>query len=348
MSKEDCDSPVAKRPRHLCSLGTGEIVHVLSYKAKADKIDEFEIIVQGLARCVYSMEAAVTDVRVCHPCCGSVVFIITFITREALKSFENGPQAEFESSLDGIVCESESAFKATGTLMPAAHTLLSLLEFLKANVRGKDHNAHNIRCIAKEVEKWFPRPSEYQSYIIMNENDETQYTRSLIYGNENFDCILMCWPPGSKSTIHDHDESSCWVAVAEGSVHEVQYSLPRFDRKFTEAEHRDPATAIGHCGKLRIVSESCLDTCGSVTSTYANNEIGIHRVENRTDKLACTLHIYAPPLRKMRVFDESGNVRVHVAKASTTCPGGTCRQGLFDVAAWNAALPDLIPTASSS
>jgi cysteine dioxygenase len=315
---------------------------VLSYKARADKVDEFEVIVQGLARCVYAMEASVTDVRVCHPCCGHIVFIITFIARDALIHFEQGPQAEFERSLNGIVCEAEAPFKATGTLMPAAHTLTSLLEYLKIHVKGSNHCAHNIRLVSKEIEKWFPRYSEYQSYIRINENDESQYTRNVVYCNEHFDCILMCWPPGAVSTIHDHDESSCWVTVVEGAVHEVQYQLPRFDRKFTEAETRDPATAVGHCGKLKVVSEARLDISGGVTSTYANNDIGIHRVENRSDKLACTLHIYAPPLRKMRVFDESGNVRVHVATSSVCGNTGSCIpcEGIFDFEAWNAMLHD--------
>lgn len=338
------ESLAPKMPRHICALGTGEVVHVLSYKALPERIDDFEIIVQGLARCVYCMEASVTDVRVCHPCCGEVVFILTFISREALSDFEAGPQADFERSLCGIILDGKDSFKASGTLMPAAHTLSSLLDYLKANLRGADHKAHDIRRVSKEIEKWFPRPSEFLSYVRIDENDQTKYTRNLIFGNEFFDCILMCWPPGSRSTIHDHDESSCWVTAVEGTVTEVQYSLPRMDRKFTEAELRNASTALGHCGKLRKTSEATLDVCGGVTSTYANNDIGIHRVENRTDKLACTLHIYAPPLRKMRIFEESGKVRVVVAQtvlcgSDLSCLG-KCT-GIFDVDAWNAALHDI-------
>lgn len=339
MSK-DCEAPAPKRARHLCSLGTGEVVHVLSYNALPNKIHEFEITVQGLARCVYSMEASVTDVRVCHPCCGQVVFILTFITKEALQEFEMGPQADFEQRLEGIVCDKHESFKASGSLMPACHTLTSLIDHLKTHLTGHSHNEHNVRCVSKEIEKWFPRECEYQSYIRFDENDQTQYTRNLIFGNDSFDCILMCWPPGSRSTIHDHDESSCWVAAVEGAVTEVQYSLPRFDRKFIEAENRNPATAVGNCGKLKVIGEARLDVGGGVTSTYANNDIGIHRVENRTDKLACTLHVYAPPLRKMRIFDESGKVRVVVATASK-CGSASCIEKcerIFDVEAWNAAL----------
>ena len=42
----------------------------------------------------------------------------------------------------------------------------------------------------------------------------------------------------------------------------------------------------------------------AATNTYANNDLCLHRIENRSDKLACTLHVYAPPLRKMRIYAE--------------------------------------------
>jgi hypothetical protein len=69
-------------------------------------------------------------------------------------------------------------------------------------------------------------------------------------------------------------------------------------------------------------------------------DIGIHRVENRSEELACTLHVYAPPLRKMKVFDQDkGLVHVHVAESQAS--GGSCMlpdEGIFDVEAWNRRL----------
>ncbi|GMI06550.1 hypothetical protein TrRE_jg6439 [Triparma retinervis] len=288
------------------------------------------------------MTSAVSDVRVCHPKVGEVVFIVTFVSRAALDKFKVGPQVEFEKSLEGLACNGAN-FEASGSMMPAAHTLTSLLDYLKKSVKGDDHNAHDVREVSKEIERWFPRPGEYDKYISLDPNDPKKYTRNLIHGDENMDVILMCWPPGCKSTIHDHDASSCWVTVVEGSVHEVQYQLPQLDRKFLEAEQKDPATAIGHCGKLKLVNVAELDT-GGVTGTYANNDIGIHRVENRTSTLACTLHVYAPPLKKMKIFSEEGTVHVHVANSSKGCEEGGCddemcrkpwERGIFDVEAWN-------------
>lgn len=318
---------------------------------------------QSLARCLYSLEASVTDVRVCHPICGEVVFIVTFITREALHDFQRGPQADFERALAGLTTKEQAAaapapaaaaasavptFTASGTMMPACHTLDSLVEYLKANVHGEDHTAHDVRAVSRELEKWFPRKSEYAQYVNLDKDDPRKYTRNLVFGNEHFDCILMCWPAGCKSSIHGHDASSCWVNVVEGNVHEVQYAMPRLDKKFLESERTDPRNAVGHCGKLKVVNVAQLST-GGVVGTYANNEVGIHRVENRTDKLACTLHVYAPPLRKMRIFTEDGRCHVHVAKANLDSAtggggsimgpeghlGGSANCDQIDVDSWN-------------
>eukprot|EP01079_Euglenida_sp_SAG-EU17-18_P006868 gene6868-1227_t len=350
----------------------------------------------GLARCIYSLTAAVTDVRVCHPKCGEVVFVITFITKCALSKFKEGPQAEFEKTLSGLcspvgsplqVQAAQPFMMTNGTKMPPTHTLASLLDYLKANIKGRTHREHDVRAVSKEMEMWFPRESEYSQYIKLDAANPKRspslyhpsgYTRNVVFHNDHMDVLLMCWPagvpgstlewsqpvgqplrsmlciarlctlhsgmvvfpqqdPGSMSTIHDHEESSCWVALAEGTVHEVQYTMPRFDMKFTEAEKKDPATATGHCGPLKVIATSQLIE-GGAQALYANNDIGLHRVENRSGNLACTLHVYAPPLTKMRIFTEEGHVHVH----SSTCTMPDCGtmgceqgEGPFDMEAWN-------------
>ena len=47
------------------------------------------------------------------------------------------------------------------------------------------------------MEEWFPRESEYQKHITLCPDNPMKYTRNLIFGNEHFDCILMCWPAGA-------------------------------------------------------------------------------------------------------------------------------------------------------
>lgn len=164
--------------------------------------------------------------------------------------------------------------------------------------------------------------------------------------------LVMCWPAHSASSIHCHDDSSCWVTAVEGEVHEVQFSLPTFDRSFARSEMKNPSGAVGRCGALRVSNTALLGAPQSATQTYANNEVGVHRIENRTAEPAISLHVYAPRLRKMRIFQEgeSGESSglVTVAAVSYTSEGGRRMaewgpdidpDGVLDVTAWNAMEP---------
>lgn len=341
-SKENDDTATTTVPaehivkrRKLCELGTGEMVHILSYKALPDKIQEFEVIIQSLAHKIYQMKSAVTDVRVCHPCCGEVFFIMTFLSKDDLNCWLEGPQKEANETLAGLIENNKPSLITSGCLMPACHTLHSLLEYLEKNVVGASHTDHDTMAVKRELAKWHPRASEVEKYVNWDPDNPTKYTRNLILGNENMDVILMCWPSGSVSTIHDHDQSSCWVMMVEGSVNEVQYAMPQVDRKFIETEWANPTGATGRCGKLKVINVATLEA-GGITATYANNDIGLHRIENRSPHPAYTLHVYAPPLTKMKIFKESGEVHVHSVSAKSDCASpGTCGYKLFDIAAWN-------------
>jgi len=230
-------------------------------------------------------------------------------------------------------------FELTGTLLPVTHTLKSLVEYCKENIKGMSHTDHNVSKVANECKKWFPRPEEYERYVNWDETDPSKYTRNLVYNNAAFDCLLMCWPPGCKSSIHCHDQSSCWAVLVDGEVVEVQYAPPTLDKRFIESEMKDPTGAIGRCGELKFLRETKL--CAATPVAYANNDIGIHRIENRsTSKPAYTLHIYAPGLDKIKIFRESGAVWIHQMSAievdeTDTDPYSSQESVRIDVAEWN-------------
>ena len=317
------DEPVAKKKkkkcRQLCSLGTGECIHVLHFKCADGKKHEFEVAVQRCAHSMYQLQTGLSDVRILHPVCGEICFILTFLTRKDMDKFRSGPERDLLRCLKPVTHGAAPTFQTCGTLMPAAHSLDSLVTFLKENVKGRSFSDHCAETVGREMAKWFPRPEEYQKYIHWDNANPSKYTRNVVFANEHMDVLFMCWPPGSVSPIHDHSESSCWVALVGGCVHEVQYAMPKFDRKFIEGEMKNPTGAVGRCGKLRVTGVSEMSERG-ITSTYANNDIGLHRVENRSDEPAYTLHVYAPGLRKMRLFAESGEVGIYTVAAPPMRP----------------------------
>jgi len=349
------NSHVEKRPeqiRTLCALGTGESVHLLSFRARESAVSCFERRVQRIAFDLHELESGITDVRICHPRCGEATFVVTLISAREAQRFEREVAPRLKAAL-ADVCESgDAVFTSSGMRMPRAHSLPTLLEYLRQNVRGIGHKAHDVQAVRRELSRWFPRREEYEQYVHWDENDPRKYTRNVIWSTEDLEVLMMCWPAHSASSIHCHDDSSCWVTAVEGEVHEVQYNLPTVDRRFARSEMQNPSGAVGRCGALRVSNTARLGAPASAKQTYANNEVGIHRIENRTAEPAISLHVYAPRLRKMRIFQEGDNGEssglVTVAAVSYTSEGGKRTaewgpdvdpDGVLDVSAWNAMEP---------
>jgi hypothetical protein len=105
-----------------------------------------------------------------------------------------------------------------------------------------------------------------------------------------------------------------------------------------------------------VLNEAVLTEDG-VTGSYANDDIGVHRIENRSNQPAYTLHVYAPGLKKMKIFKESGEVSVFTVGAIPyMSEGGTLTgqwgedtnpDGVLDIAAWNTAQEGHFPHSAS-
>jgi cysteine dioxygenase len=331
--------------------GTGEKVKIVTFETTPQQREDFELAVQEIAAQFYNMQVGVTDVRVMHGKL-DVTFILTFVSDCEMERFIEGPLKKATAALSPHVINGAPTQLRGGCLMPQCHTLTSLIKYLRGAIKGSSHRSHMIEEVRNEIAKWYPRPAEYMKYVHWNKADPTKYTRNLIFTNEYFDVVLMAWPPHSQSAIHDHDESSCWVALVDGEVTEVQYKMPKLDRKFQQGEYANPTGAVGRCTALVKTHEETLSN-EALGTTYVNNERGIHRVENRTDKPAYTLHVYAPGLRKMRLFQalEGGGAKVAVGCVppwTSKCgkpinsdywadPAADV-EGIIDTVLWNAAV----------
>lgn len=336
------DAPVRK----LCSMGTGEQVHILSYTAQEGRVDEFEHRVQAFAFEMLDQQRGVTDVRVCHPKCGEVAFVVTLVSKAEGEAFHRSMVPRLSKSLADVVVGGEPSFSRAGSLMPRAHTLDSLLDYLRPALSGRHYSEHDTAAVRAELGKWFPRRSEYERFVHWDADNPEKYTRNVVYSSEDMEVLLMCWPPHTVSSIHCHDGSSCWVAAVEGVVHEVQYVEPAYDKSFIASQLKDPTGAVGACGELRVLNVQPLGMPATPTTAYTNNSIGLHRIENRTDRPAITLHVYAPRLRKMKIFRENpdGTAQVTIAALTYMSEAGektglwgkhTDPDGVIDAAAWN-------------
>lgn len=203
--------------RKLCDLGTGEQMEVLAFHAQPGHEDEFERVVQRLVLELHDAEAGVSDMRVMHPRCGEATFVVTLLSKKEAHRFAQHLRPRIVGALAGVSAEGGPAYSGRGSLMPPAHSLASLLDALAARLRGSTHSdQHDVRAVSAEIARWFPRRQEYGGFAKTDPSDPARYTRNVLYSTPEMEVLLMCWPAGARSTIHCHDESSCWVALVEG------------------------------------------------------------------------------------------------------------------------------------
>ncbi|GFR41405.1 hypothetical protein Agub_g2087 [Astrephomene gubernaculifera] len=179
---------------------------------------------------------------------------------------------------------------------------------------------------------------------------EHGYLRHLLWTAEEFELMVLCWKGDQTSRVHNHADSHCWLAVLDGEVCETQYQPLAPDAQLRAVPHGSFLTRNSEGGAVvRLVpTSSTLMQAGDVG--YINDRIALHSVggckygkgargsggngraaaESGGDvdepALSCTLHLYCPPIRRVRTF-EAGKVCEYT-------PGFSSRNCLAEPEEW--------------
>ena len=109
------------------------------------------------------------------------------------------------------------------------------------------------------------------------------YTRHRVFRNELCEMLVLCWLPGQRTAIHDHNGSYGAIRICEGVMDEEIYALSAQRGLEHEVTYRRAA--------------------GEVTGTGVPD---IHRIGNPADsgQKMISIHIYAPPLVRIHTYQE--------------------------------------------
>lgn len=107
------------------------------------------------------------------------------------------------------------------------------------------------------------------------------YTRRRVFRNDLCEMLVLCWLPGHRTAIHDHNGSYGAIRICEGAMEEEIFALNRAGEVDYDATHARAA--------------------GEVTGTDVPD---IHRIGNAaaSGQQLITIHIYAPPLRVLNTY----------------------------------------------
>jgi cysteine dioxygenase len=114
------------------------------------------------------------------------------------------------------------------------------------------------------------------------------YTRNLIFKNDLFELIAICWDIGQASQIHNHHNQSCWMAIPIGRLRVQNFRV------------LEQNAGAGYC---RLEPTDAFDVHKYVPAEVDADE-PVHQVLNLTesDQRSVSLHIYSRPFDRCLVY----------------------------------------------
>jgi len=107
------------------------------------------------------------------------------------------------------------------------------------------------------------------------------YTRNLIYKDDRFEMLAICWEVGQQSAIHNHAEQKCWMTVPVGRLKGQNFGVVEMDesRNFCKLTETD-SFELADCLSAKVELEE-----------------PIHQILNlpEYDERAVSVHIYSKP-----------------------------------------------------
>lgn len=129
-----------------------------------------------------------------------------------------------------------------------------------------------------------------QKYLFFSKN---HYTRNLIFKNDRFELMSICWEIGQASMIHNHHNQNCWMSIPIGKLRIQNFRVIGQDEK------------AGFC---RLEPTDAFDIHRSMPAEVDPAQ-PIHQVLNLPEfnSRAVSLHIYSRPFDRCLVYSTTKN-----------------------------------------
>lgn len=127
------------------------------------------------------------------------------------------------------------------------------------------------------------------------------YTRNLIDRTPLYELMAICWEVGQASSVHNHRDQNCWMAVPVGRLQVENFHLV----------HQDLASGRSQLEPLNTIEMNISEPCA------VDPADPVHRVVNPREfnKRAVSLHIYSRPFDTCVVYSPEqgtcGEIRLH-------------------------------------
>jgi cysteine dioxygenase len=131
--------------------------------------------------------------------------------------------------------------------------------------------------------------------------DRQHYTRNLIDKTPLYELIAICWEVGQVSSVHNHRDQNCWMAVPIGRLLVGNYRVI----------HQDIENGVCKLEPADTVEMNAAHPCA------VDPREPVHRVYNPRDfnQRAVSLHVYSRPFDSCVVYSPEqgscGEIKLH-------------------------------------
>jgi cysteine dioxygenase len=182
--------------------------------------------------------------------------------------------------------------------MTVAAKLVSIQQFVEGLRQLPESAFGSTEPVRRFLQETPVNSDSLASYLTW---DRQHYTRNLIDRTAMYELMAICWEPGQASSVHNHRDQNCWMAVPLGRLHVENYHLVRQDlqKRICSLE---PANTL----EMNIAQPCAVDPSDPV-----------HRVVNPREfnQRAVSLHVYSRPFDTCVVYSPEqgtcGEIQLH-------------------------------------
>jgi cysteine dioxygenase len=131
--------------------------------------------------------------------------------------------------------------------------------------------------------------------------NDALYTRNLIYRDDLFEIMAVCWQKGHKTVLHTHNGQLGWMMVNRGIAEVTNFKWQGCNA--AEGQNVDGLDCLAGATEIQLSREH-VETCvrgGSVNAI--DRERTIHRVAVVGEEPVVSIHIYSKPIDSCVAFD---------------------------------------------
>lgn len=127
------------------------------------------------------------------------------------------------------------------------------------------------------------------------------YTRNLIFRDQMFEVMLLCWSPHQRTPIHSHNGQLGWMTVERGSLAVIDYKW--LGCNAAENQNVVGLDCLAGATELELERQRVHECdAGGPVATVDKSQT-IHQVVTRGSGPAVSLHIYSRPIDSCVAYD---------------------------------------------